>query len=166
MNFSGGANCRADSDVQLALAIETKIAKRAAIRPARNRFKFINDFHRAKFRRAGDAAAGETRRKRGEMRHIISQAAFDGGNEMLHLRELFQLGEFRHLHGTVFANFTQIISQQIGNHYELGQLFRARLQFVSKLRIARRVRIARARALDRARDNVRAAHAKKLFRRR
>src|ERR1035437_10616587 len=92
------ANCRADGDAQLTLTVKAEIAVTAAVRPARNRLKLVNDFHRAEFRRAGDAASGETRRERGKMRYVLSQATFDGRDQVLHLREFFQLCKFRHLH--------------------------------------------------------------------
>ena len=100
------------------------------------------------------------------MRHVLSQPAFDGGNQMLHLRELFQPRQLRRLHGAKLAHFAQIVAQQIGDHHQFGQFLRAGLQFVGELRVARRVGIARARALDRPRLDVRTAHAQKLFRRR
>ena len=58
----------ADEDAQLALVIEPQIAKRAGVRPARDRFEFVNDFHCADFWGAGDAAARETRSQCAEMR--------------------------------------------------------------------------------------------------
>ena len=134
--LSRRANRRADGDAQLAFAVETQIADRAAVRPARNRFQFVNDFHRAEFWRAGDAAAGKTRRERGEMRHVLPQPAFNGGNQMLHLREFFQPGQFRHLHGAEFANSAQIVAQQIGDHHQFGHFLGAGLQFVGQLRVA------------------------------
>ena len=91
-----------------------------AIGPARNRFEFVNNFHGAKFWRAGDAAAGEAGGERGEVGDILPQPAFDGGNEMLHLRKFFEFGQLRDRDGTVFANFSKIVSQQIGDHHQLG----------------------------------------------
>ena len=160
------ADCRADGDAQLAFAVEAEIANRAAVRPARNRLQFVNDFHGADFRRAGDAAARKSRRERGKMRHVLPQPAFDGGNEVLHLRESFQLGDFRRLHGAEFADLAQIISEQVRDHHQFGEFLGIGLEFVGELRVARRVGIARARALDGSRDNVRTAHAQELFRRR
>src|ERR1035438_4462432 len=66
------ADGRADGNVQLAFAVEAEIAHRAAVRPARNRLEFVNDLHRAEFRRTRDAATGKTRRERGKMRHVTS----------------------------------------------------------------------------------------------
>jgi len=54
------ANRCADGDAQLAFAIETEIAVATAVRPARDGFEFVNNFHRAEFGCAGDAAAGKT----------------------------------------------------------------------------------------------------------
>ena len=139
---------------------------RAAVRPARNRLQFVNDFHRAEFRRAGDAAAGKTRRQRGKMRHVLPQPAFDGRDQMLHLRESFEPRQFRRLHRAEFAHLAEIVAQQIGDHHQFGEFLRAGLEFVGELRVARRVGVARARALDGPRLDVRAAQAQKLFRRR
>jgi len=41
------------------------------------------------------------------------QPAFDGGNEVLHLRKFFEPGQFRHLHRAICADFAQIIRQQV-----------------------------------------------------
>jgi len=57
----------ADEDAQLALVIESQIAERSGVRPARDRFEVIDDFHRADFWSAGDASAGETSGQRPEM---------------------------------------------------------------------------------------------------
>lgn len=72
----GGAN----GDAELAFAVEAEIAEGAGIRAAGNRFEFVDDFHRAEFGRAGNAAAREAGRKRREMRDAGTQAAFDGGD--------------------------------------------------------------------------------------
>ena len=159
------ANRRADANAQLAFAVEPQVTMAAGVRPACNWLQFINDFHRAKFRRARDAAAGKTGGERGEVRHTFPQPAFHSRNQMLHLRKFLQLGQLRHLHGTVFANFAQIIAQQVGDHHKFREFLGAGLQFVSELRITGRVVIARARAFDRARNDLRTAQAQKLFRR-
>jgi hypothetical protein len=45
------ANRRADGDAQLAFAVESKIADRAAILPARNRLQFADDLNRLRVSR-------------------------------------------------------------------------------------------------------------------
>ena len=79
---------------------------------------------------------------------VIPQAAFDGGNEMLHLRKFFQPGQFRNLDGTIFADPAKIVSQQVGDHHQFGEFLGTGLQFVGELGVARGVGITRARAFD------------------
>src|SRR5690606_18861425 len=104
-------NRSANADAQLTFAIETQIAVTAAIRPARHRFEFINDFHGAELWRAGNAAAGKRRCQRREMRDVFAQTTFNSGHEMLHLSETFELREFRHLHATEFAETSEVVTQ-------------------------------------------------------
>ena len=50
----------ASRDEHVAFAVETKVAEASAVRPADDRLQFVDNFHRANLRRAGDAAARET----------------------------------------------------------------------------------------------------------
>src|SRR5271170_1811371 len=43
------ANRSANGNVQLAFAVKAEITDRAAVRPARNGFELVNNFHRAEF---------------------------------------------------------------------------------------------------------------------
>src|ERR1700722_15551367 len=79
MDFARAADSGANGDVELALAIESKIADGSRVRPARDRLQFVDDFHGADFRRAGDAAARKTRGEGGKMRLLRAQPASDGG---------------------------------------------------------------------------------------
>ena len=54
------ADERADSDVERAFAVIAEPADGAAVDATRFFFEFADDLHGAFFRRAGDAAAGET----------------------------------------------------------------------------------------------------------
>src|SRR6516225_9278171 len=88
-------NRRANGDAQLAFTVKSEITMAAAVGPARDRFKFVNDFHRPEFWCSGDAAAGKTRSQRGKMGYIVSQPAFDGRDQVLHLRKPFEPRKLR-----------------------------------------------------------------------
>ena len=90
----------------------------------------------------------------------------DGGHEVLHLGEAFELREFGHLHAAEFADAPEVITQQVRDHHQLGALLRAGLKFVGECGVAGGIRRTRPRALDRARGNVRSAQPQKLLRRR
>src|SRR6185437_4127490 len=76
----------ANGDGKLTFAIKTEIPERAGVGTARDRLKFVDDLHRADFRRAGDAPAGKTRREGSEVRYVGAQSSLDRRNEMLHMR--------------------------------------------------------------------------------
>ena len=50
---------------------------------------------------------------------------------MLHLGEAFEPCEFRRLHRAEFADFTEVIAEQIGDHHQFSQFLGAGLEFVS-----------------------------------
>ncbi len=107
----------ADGDVELAFAVEAEVAEAAGVRAARDGFEFVDDFHRAKLRRAGDAATGETFAQRAEMRKLRPQPSFDSRNQMLHLRKFFQPHQLRHGDAAEFAHATEVVAQEIGYHH-------------------------------------------------
>src|SRR5439155_22233993 len=110
------ANGRTDSDAQLTLAVKSEIAQGPCVRTAADGFQFIDDLHRPELRRAGNAAARKTGSQCGEMAHLGSQPALDGGDQVLHLWIALESHQFRNLNGTEFTDFAQIVSQQIRNH--------------------------------------------------
>ena len=86
---------------------------------------------------------------------------------MLHEWVTLEPDQFWHLHRTVFAYLSQIVSQQVGDHDQFGQFLGAGLEFVGELAVAHRVGGARTCAFDGACLNVRSAQAQKhLWRRR
>ena len=159
-------NGGADEDVQLALAVETKVAEAAGVRPANHRLQFVDDLHRTNLGRAGDAAAGKARGQRLQVRDARAQSAGYGRDQMLHLSEPLQLGQVRYRHRSVFTKPAKVIAQQVGDHHQFGAFLVARLQLVAKPRVEIGSGAARSRALNRPSGYLASAQLQKLFRRR
>src|SRR6185503_15903144 len=78
INRFGPADGGADGNIELALAVESKIADATSVGAPRHRFEFVDDFHRADLRRASNAAARKTLGESLKMRHPCAQAPFHG----------------------------------------------------------------------------------------
>jgi hypothetical protein len=59
---------------------------------------------------------GETGAESFEMRHVGTEAAFNRGNEMLHLRVTFESKQIGNVNRTKFADAPEIVAQQVGDH--------------------------------------------------
>jgi hypothetical protein len=75
----------ANKNVRVEGAVDAKVEKRPAIRPARRWFQLSDDLHRAVFRRAGDRSAREGKSQQIERRAIVPQSAADHRDQMLHV---------------------------------------------------------------------------------
>src|SRR6266699_7356863 len=159
------AHSRPYRDAQLAFPVESEIADRASVRTTGDRLQLVNNLHRPKFWRAGHAAAGKTGGESIEMRCAGMQTPLDRRNQMLHLGEFFQTNKLGHLHRTEFADFSQVIAEQVSNHHQFRHFFGAGLQLVSKLRVSRRIAGPGTRPLYWPRLYVRTAQTQKEFRR-
>jgi hypothetical protein len=126
----------ADGDAELAFAVETEVTERAGVRTAGDGFEFVDDFHGAEFGRAGNAAAGETGGEGGKMCNAGAQTTFDSGDEVLDLGKTFEPDEFGDLDGAEFADFAEVIAQEVGDHDEFGHFLGAGLEFVGELGVA------------------------------
>lgn len=154
----------ADDDAELAFEIKSEIAKATGVGAARDGLKFVNDFHGANFWSARDASTREALGEGGEMGGVAPQAAFDGRDEVLDLRVTLQPDKFRDDDGAVFTDATEIVTEQIGYHHQLGHFFGTGLEFVTQLRVSIGIIGARTRAFDRTRLDVQTAQAQKKLR--
>src|SRR6185369_3945037 len=112
------AQSGADNDAKLAFAVEAQVPQRAGVWSPSDRLQFIDDFHRSKFRRTGNASAGKTRGESGEMGCPRPQAAFDGRDQVLDLGVTLEPNELRDLHGPELADFAKVVAQQVGYHHQ------------------------------------------------
>ena len=99
------------------------------------------------------------------MGNVRTQLAFDGGDEMEHLLETFQLQEVRDPHTAEFADLSQIVAQEVGDHEQFGALFFAADQIDRRALVGFRLVEAGPGAFDRTGADVPPAHFEKRFRR-
>ncbi len=126
-------------------------------------FEFVDDFHGADFGGASDAAAGKAGGEGGEVGLAIAEAAGDGGDEMLDLGVTLEAGQFGDVDGAVFADFAEVVAEEVGDHDEFGHFFGAGLKLVAELGVTGGVGGAGAGAFDGAGLDVGAAEAQKGF---
>lgn len=90
---AAGRRNRADEDVGVHLIANADVTERAAVGAADGGFQFGDDLHGADFGDAGDGAAGERVSQEVERAHVVTQCAFDDGDEVLHPGVLFEGAE-------------------------------------------------------------------------
>ena len=62
-----------------------------------------------------------------------AETTFDGRDEVLDLREAFEADEFGYLDRAKFADFPEVIAQQVRYHHQFGHFFVAGLEFIGEL---------------------------------
>ena len=98
--------------------------------------EFPDDFAGPLFRRAADRAAGDAGAHGVERIDTGAQHALDGGDEMKNLGEPLELHEAGDGDAAVFANATEVVALEIGDHDEFGLLLGIGLQFEGELLVA------------------------------
>src|SRR5579883_163655 len=122
---------RTNDDGQLGLPVKADISEGARIRSPAHELQLFDNFHGPDFGRPCNAAAGETSCQRAKMRHVRPQRAFNDRNKVLDLGKSLQPGEVGNLNRTKFAHLSQIVSQQVGYHDQLGHLLGASAQLIA-----------------------------------
>ena len=118
-------------------------------------FQLRDDLAGTLFRRAGDAAAGETGAKGTRVVDVGAQTARDGRNEVKHLREALHAPQLRHLHAAKLAHLAQIVALEVRDHEQLGFFLLRGPQLVLRRHVPLHVpHKTRPRALDRPRGDV------------
>src|SRR5450432_323870 len=83
---------------------------------------------------------------------------------MMHLRKFLWAQQIGHRHASKFANATEVVALEVGDHDQLGDLFRVRDQFIGEPAVALRIPVARPRALDRLGENLATLDPQEKFR--
>lgn len=113
----------ADGDVEEAFAIKTEAADGAGIEAAGVGLEFGDDLGGALFGGTCDGAAGETGAEGGAVADVGGELADDGGDEVENLRVGFDFPEFGDLDAAEFADLTEVVALEVGDHEELGAFF-------------------------------------------
>ena len=147
----------ADRDRHVHFAAKRQVAAGAAIDAALGDFQFVDHFHCAHFRRAGQGAGREGGAQHVEVRQAVLQRAFHVRDDMLHMRVFFDHHAVGDLHAASRRDAADIVARQVDQHHVFGDLFRVGQQFGRQCRVAFWRGAARTGAGDRTQRHFLAA---------
>src|SRR5471030_2858030 len=110
----------ADGDRHVHLAAEGQVAAGAAVDAALGDFQFVDHFHRAHFRRAGQRTGREGGTQHVEVGQAVLQLAFDVGDDVLDVRIFFDHQAVGDVDATDLGDAPQVIAGQVDQHHVFG----------------------------------------------
>ncbi len=149
-----GADRHRQAEVAISLSARRRIepADRAGVDAARVGFEFVDDFHGAAFRRAGDRAAGVERGEYLRQRRVRPQLRAHRGGHLQHGAEARDFEQLRHRHGAGLRHAAEVVAQQVDDHQVFGTVLGVERQVGGAARVDFRIAARRRRTLHRPRQ--------------